>query len=328
MSKRFLLPESDTFYKANLHCHSTMSDGRLTPAEIKEQYSAHGYSAVAFTDHEYLTSHPELRTPDFLPLKGYEISVSECGHPDFNHVPTYHLNLFALDPENETHVCFHPGNCWGVPKEIIPTLKYAGSGEYYRRYSVEGVNEIIKEAHEHGFLVSYNHPAWSLQKYDDYAGLKGLDFIEVYNHGCVVTGNSEYEDQAMDDLLRNGNRLYCVCTDDNHNHDNDSFGGWVMIKAPALEYGEIMNALKAGNFYASTGAEITAFYAEGNTVTVECPPSKAVRFITGCRHAALITGDKPVTSASFTANPGDMYVRAEVISTDGKKAFTQPYYID
>ena len=33
--KRWLLPEEGSFYKANLHCHSTYSDGQLTPEELK-----------------------------------------------------------------------------------------------------------------------------------------------------------------------------------------------------------------------------------------------------------------------------------------------------
>ena len=45
--KKYLLPEKGQFYKANLHCHSTVSDGHLTPEEIKKHYMAHGYSVVA-----------------------------------------------------------------------------------------------------------------------------------------------------------------------------------------------------------------------------------------------------------------------------------------
>ena len=33
--KKYLLPENSNFYKANLHCHTTISDGRLTPEEIE-----------------------------------------------------------------------------------------------------------------------------------------------------------------------------------------------------------------------------------------------------------------------------------------------------
>ena len=34
--KKYLLPKDGSFYKANLHCHSTVSDGRFTPEEIKK----------------------------------------------------------------------------------------------------------------------------------------------------------------------------------------------------------------------------------------------------------------------------------------------------
>ena len=50
-----LFPGNGRFYKANLHCHSTFSDGRFTVETIKEAYKSHGYSAVAFSDHNTLT---------------------------------------------------------------------------------------------------------------------------------------------------------------------------------------------------------------------------------------------------------------------------------
>ena len=38
--KKHLLPESGNFYKANLHCHTILSDGQKTPEQIKEEYKA------------------------------------------------------------------------------------------------------------------------------------------------------------------------------------------------------------------------------------------------------------------------------------------------
>ena len=52
--KTYLLPKEGNFYKANLHCHTTVSDGKRTPEEIKELYMRNGYSIVAYTDHEVL----------------------------------------------------------------------------------------------------------------------------------------------------------------------------------------------------------------------------------------------------------------------------------
>ena len=36
---KYLLPNV-TFYKASLHTHSTVSDGKLTPREVKDLYKA------------------------------------------------------------------------------------------------------------------------------------------------------------------------------------------------------------------------------------------------------------------------------------------------
>ena len=63
--KKFLIPEEGNFYKANLHCHSTVSDGLWTPEEIKERYMAEGYSVVAYTDHDVLIPHKELTDDSF-----------------------------------------------------------------------------------------------------------------------------------------------------------------------------------------------------------------------------------------------------------------------
>ena len=68
--KKFLLPESGNFYKANLHCHSTVSDGKLTPEELKQIYREQGYSAIAFTDHWFFVTHNELTDEHFVALNG------------------------------------------------------------------------------------------------------------------------------------------------------------------------------------------------------------------------------------------------------------------
>ena len=45
MKDQILLPEG-TYYKANLHCHTTLSDGHLTPQQVKEEYQKQGYSII------------------------------------------------------------------------------------------------------------------------------------------------------------------------------------------------------------------------------------------------------------------------------------------
>ena len=41
--RKYLISEKGSFYKANLHCHTTVSDGCLTPEEVKAAYKEKGY---------------------------------------------------------------------------------------------------------------------------------------------------------------------------------------------------------------------------------------------------------------------------------------------
>ena len=106
--KKYLLPESGNFYKANLHCHSTYSDGQLTPAELKEIYKEKGYSIIAYTDHNIMIDHSYLADEDFLPLIGYEMDVNEQVEGiSWWELKTCHLCYITLDPANMKQVCFH-----------------------------------------------------------------------------------------------------------------------------------------------------------------------------------------------------------------------------
>ena len=40
-------------------------------------YKEKGYSIVAYTDHDIMIDHDDLRDGEFLPLLGYEIEINE-----------------------------------------------------------------------------------------------------------------------------------------------------------------------------------------------------------------------------------------------------------
>ena len=104
--KKYLLPQNGHFFKANLHCHSTFSDGKRTPEELKEEYMARGYSAIAFTDHNVFIPHNELTDERFVALNGMELDVKEIGEQTpFN--KCCHICYVALSPDTEKTVCWH-----------------------------------------------------------------------------------------------------------------------------------------------------------------------------------------------------------------------------
>jgi hypothetical protein len=64
--KKILFDASNGCFKGNMHCHSTCSDGKQTPEELKALYKAHGYSFLAITDHDHLNGHKDLDDESFF----------------------------------------------------------------------------------------------------------------------------------------------------------------------------------------------------------------------------------------------------------------------
>ena len=99
--KHYLIPENGQFYKANLHTHTTCSDGCKSPAEIKEIYMAQGYSVVAFTDHEVMIDHSDLSDESFLAITAYEVDtglpLAHC--PESRRLPRRLSAVSVLFPE-------------------------------------------------------------------------------------------------------------------------------------------------------------------------------------------------------------------------------------
>ena len=334
--KKYIIPKNGSFYRANLHCHSTNSDGKLTPEQIKEIYKAAGYSVVAYSDHNVLVDHSALDDEDFLTLTSVEIDVNKRGDKSFAYRPCYHINFFASDQHNTTLPCFNPKYVWGNHDDLRDAQAYVGEPTFRRDY--EAINEMIHEFAKHGFIAMLNHPTWSVQTMQDYEKLDTthLFAMEMYNHGCYIAGWEEINCHIFDELLRRGDKLFCTATDDNHNGapygtaDWDSLGGFVMIKAPELSHKAIFHALKAGHFYASTGPLIEELFIEDGFLHVKTSPAAKITLTTAVRQARVAfptTTHTTLTEAKFDLNriyPG--YVRVTVTDEKGRQAWSQPIW--
>lgn len=334
--KKHLLPNTGCFYKANLHMHTTVSDGEMSPAEVKKAYMEQGYSVVAFTDHEVMVPHPELTDRNFLAITATEISTNHRYDCDFSYCKTYHLNIYSPDARKSSFNTFDRSKIW-----LDHSLDYMAPEQNdigcRRIYSVADMNGIIKKANSEGCLVSYNHPVWSLQDYGDYIDLKGLWGIEVYNTGCVRAGYLD-SPKPLDDLLRRGERVMPLATDDAHRRA-DCFGGFTMINAPELSYESIFRALRNGDFYASTGPRLHEISIENGVVRVVSSPASSICISTDCRQRYIRKADgQPMTGASFDINgylrlAGDgisphPYIRVTVTDERGNAAYSRAYFMD
>lgn len=323
MSQELL--RAGNFFKANLHCHTTLSDGDFSPAQIKALYKANGYSVVAFTDHVYMEDHSDLDDAGFLTLKGYENAVGEGEK-------VYHLNFYATDPKitGLVGITDYAYRWFQVFKPAAQQAKIVlPEGFCDGEYSVANVNSILGRAADAGYLVALNHPVWSLQTPEDYLGLKGLWGVEVYNHGCFMDGFQEENPAVYDAMLKDGQRIFCTANDDNHNRipDWDVFGGFTMIRADRLDYPSIIQALKKGDFYASTGANLESIVLENGKFIVRAQNAKYISMSTDRRTACRFRGEN-LREAVFAADPGCGYFRFVVEDDRGRRAYSRAYFAD
>lgn len=330
--RKDLLRGDLNFYKVNLHCHTTISDGKLSPEEVKELYKSNGYSAVAFTDHDVFIPHPELCDENFIALNGYEMEVNAPAPEEtpFKHKKTCHICFVALSPDNLTQACWnrekYVPNCSLPSKHLVKFDE--NEPDYERVYSHEGISDIMNRSRAAGFFVSYNHPTWSFESYPEYIGYNGMHAMEIVNNSCLTLGYDEHNERVYDDMLRSGKRIFCTATDDNHRLD-DSCGAYVMVAAEKLGYTELTDGLLTGNFYASEGPEIKALWYENGVMHIETSPVASIRAVCGRRHAVNIrAGEEPLTKGDFKVLEDDIYVRFIVTDEHGKKAYTNAYFID
>jgi len=325
---KHLLPDTG-FYKASLHTHSTVSDGKLTPEEAKVAYKARGYSILAMTDHAAMVPHNDLSEPDFLMLTGAEIDFKKE-----NSRQTCHLCLLSRDP-GQQWIPFQDTDPLPHMQAWIDTCRCEGLSN---RYSPENINAVIARANALGMLVTYNHPAWSLEHYPDYSLLEGLWAMEYRNQASAACGFDENNGWVFREFLHLGKFLMPVMADDMHNYANARSGhpvlggAWTMVGAEKLEYGSVMEALARGDLYSSCGPELHSLTWEDGRLRVTCSPAEQIQLISHRRPAREVYG-AGVRSAEFdlarwmelSREDPSAWFQIIVTAADGSYAVTRAY---
>ena len=320
-------------FKANLHSHSNLSDGKLSPEAMAEAYKSRGYAVLAITDHEAPYDHTHLSTPDFLMLTGYEAYIRPSPNCQLDvYGPEIHLNLLAKEPHNTCFIAYDPNFCKYMPHALAESRAQAGNiGP--RRYEREYIQRFIQEAKNAGYLVTYNHPNWSMEEPEEILHYDGFFSLEIFNTGSMVINGHENNLGLYDRLLRHGKFPYVHGADDNHNKQPfddprcDSFGAWTMIIAPELSYPAIIQALELGNFYASTGPEIRELHFRKGHVTLRCSAARRITMHMSPKRSQNVCArpGETLEFAEFDIPDSAPYVYFSVFGPDGTEAHTRAY---
>ncbi|MCC6905321.1 MAG: CehA/McbA family metallohydrolase [Anaerolineae bacterium] len=290
-----------TFYKGNLHTHSTLSDGSISPEQVCDFYREAGYDFLALTDHfleRYnwpIADTRPFRTKGFTTLPGAELHTGETTFGGMWHILAVGL------PED-----FAPA----APDETGPELAY--------------------RAMKSGAYVAVAHPAWYTLTEADITSLGQLHAIEVFN-GTSVDSNDRADSWHITDIMLSQGWRYTICATDDahfHPHRHDAGLGWVYVKARRLDPRAIVEALKRGDSYSSTGPQIHDIaFAGGNRIVVRCSPADRV-YLTGQGAAARHAYGPGLREAEFSLRNFDSpYCRVTVRDAQGKRAWSNPIWL-
>jgi sugar phosphate isomerase/epimerase len=299
------------WYKGNTHTHTLNSDGDSTPEDVVRWYREQRYHFLFITDHNVVTAVDGLNAvhamPErFLLVRGEEVTDQAAGKP-------VHLNLL--------------GGAGVVAPQGGATV-------------AEALRRNVAAMSATGGVISINHPnfGWAMTAADLSAG-RGAHLLEIFNGHPMVNndggGGLPGAEALWDSLLGAGVRVFGAASDDMH-HLKQPWSasaarpgqGWVVVRAPALTADAVLAALASGDFYASTGVELSDIRATPERLTVTIKTQEyakyAVHFI---GQGGRVLKEATTSPATYDIAGHEGYVRARVLDSNGRRAWTQPVFV-
>jgi hypothetical protein len=162
---------------------------------------------------------------------------------------------------------------------------------------------------------------------EDAAAIPNAHAVEIYNHTCQVLNDRGDGAYLIDQLLAQGRRIGICATDDAHFHCDDSFGGYVMVKAETNDPDQLVAALKAGAYYSSQGPVIENVQFSEDAVEVTTSPVSSIMAL-GRGSLAEARREPGVTQAILPLERlrRGGFVRIAVADHAGRRAWTNPLW--
>ncbi len=279
-------PSGGYWYRGNTHTHSVDYD----KATIAGWYKNAGYDFLVMSDHE-----TDVDAQNYCPSNLTTASfLMVCGVELSwgNHVTAFGINQFLT---SATRV---------LQNNVTATINSGG-------------------------IPILNHPMDSdggQVSASTFLGINGLNHLEIANgqRPEQTVGAETLWDQILS--ATNGRLAYGVGSDDNHYTFSQAFKGWIVVKSPTLSKSDLLNNVRNGNFYASTGIVLNDYVVNlgAKTITIDSQNGNTITFI-GNNGTVLKTVSG--TTATYQVTGSEKYVRAKITNSAGKMAWTQPIYV-
>lgn len=288
-----------SFFRGNLHCHSTKSDGDMSPERVCHFYREAGHDFICLSDHfleQYdfpVTDTAPFRSEGFTTLLGSEIHTGKTEAGEIWH-------LLAV----------------GLPKDFAATVPS------------ETGPELAQRALDAGAFVAVPHPEWYGLTLDDVLSLpEGIHAIEVFNGICSTYGRGG-GDHLLDTVLTAGRMAGAIAVDDAHRYQADALRGWVMVRAAALEPDALLAALKAGAYYGSTGVEIHHAERNGDFLMVETSSAESIALVGKGALSEVVSGPDLRRAKLPLEKFAGTWCRLVVRDAAGARAWAHPFKVE
>lgn len=306
-------------YRANLHTHTTGSDGSLNPHEAIDRYHALGYRILALTDHNAVT-HPWTALTDLPP------SATASNRLALGRLESDSLNRENRDPAALGMIAIQGNELSG----------HHHMGSFYSDHNGTDTEVASLEAiGAKGGLAMLYHPGrynknldWYRDLYQRFPHLIGL---EVFNQGDRYPGDRNTWD-ALLTLLMPDRPVWGYSNDDMHviAHLGRNYS---ILLLPELSKDEVRRGLEEGRSYFVYNPEISDKIAIPRIDAIHVDPARGRIEIraTGPRQTVWISEGKEIHRGD-TLDLADHphlgnYVRAELRGEDDVVVCTQPFGI-
>ena len=232
-------------YKADFHAHSTNSDGKNTALEMLERYYSAGFSIVAMTDHDYLTTSLGSGSGSISTKRANEM-VSGIGRSGLGMIGmtnsieqsnTDHINSYFVEYNNP------PDSTMTNTLAAVESLGGITHINHPGRYTGGMAGGLIGTAASNNPLV--------IQEY--------VDLFKVY-HSCVgmeIVNKLDDEsccdrilwDNILSKIMPDGRSVWGFANGDSHGIDEIGYSYNIML-LPSLSLEETRLAMECGAFYA------------------------------------------------------------------------------
>jgi len=159
----------NTIKKINLHLHTTVSDGALTPARLIKRAKQIGLDLISITDHDTCDAYHQL-PPDILPLHilpGMEISSQYEGNDV--HILAYGYDMYNNDLHELTEMYLLGRRTRAI--KMLALLKELGMElSLDEVVAVAGSRELIVRPHIAQIMVSKGYVQNKNEAFDKYIG--------------------------------------------------------------------------------------------------------------------------------------------------------------